>query len=153
MNTKLFLLLSIFFHLNIYSQQGNEISDIDVRREKIIRDPLTPSKAAFYSAVIPGLGQIYTKRYWTIPFIYGGLTVSAYYFIYQTNEMNSYRNAYKQRIRGDYSDEYTRKILFNDQLIEGMNFHKNYRFVNIVVFWNISIKCLGCQCWCPSSAV
>ena len=30
MNIKLLLLLSIFFHLNIYSQQGNEISDIDM---------------------------------------------------------------------------------------------------------------------------
>ena len=137
MNTKLFLILSIFFHLNIYSQQGSEISDIDIKREKMIRDPLTPSKAAFYSAVIPGLGQIYTKRYWTIPLIYGGLTVSAYYFIYQTNEMNTYRNAYKQRIRVDYSDEYTRKILFNDQLIEGMNFHKNYRDLSILWFFGI----------------
>ena len=58
----------------------------------------------------------------------------AYYFIYQTNEMNSYRNAYKQRIRGDFTDEYTRKILFNDQLIEGMNFHKNYRDLSILWF-------------------
>ena len=45
------------------------------KKQNLIKDPLTPSKAAFYSAVIPGLGQIYTKRYWTIPFIYGGLTV------------------------------------------------------------------------------
>ena len=48
--------------------------------------------------------------------------------------MKTYRNAYKQRIRGDYSDEYTRKILFNDQLIEGMNFHKNYRDLSILWF-------------------
>ena len=49
--------------------------------------------------------------------------------------MKTYRNAYKQRIRGDYSDEYTRKILFNDQLIEGMNFHKNietYQFCGLL---------------------
>ena len=29
-------------------------------------DPLSPAKAAFYSAVIPGLGQIYNKSYWNI---------------------------------------------------------------------------------------
>ena len=125
MKINLFFLFSILFYLNTYCQLGKENYNKDIKRERLLKDPLTPSKAAFYSAVIPGLGQIYTKRYWTIPFIYGGLTVSAYYFIYQTNEMNSYRNAYKQRIRGDYSDEYTRKILFNDQLVEGMNFHKN----------------------------
>ena len=142
-------MFSIFFSLNTYCQSERKNYNNDAKREKLIKNPLTPSKAAFYSAVIPGLGQIYTKRYWTIPFIYGGLTVSAYYFIYQTNEMNSYRNAYKQRIRGDFSDEYTRKILFNDQLIEGMNFHKNYRDLSIL--WFVGIYLLNvfrCQCWC-----
>ena len=27
-------------------------------------NPLAPAKAAFYSAVLPGLGQAYNKRYW-----------------------------------------------------------------------------------------
>ena len=63
MKTKLFFLFSIFFYLNVYCQLEEENFKKDVKREKIIEDPLTPSKAAFYSAVIPGLGQIYTKRY------------------------------------------------------------------------------------------
>ena len=33
-------------------------------------DPLSPAKAAFYSAVIPGLGQIYNKSYWKVPLVY-----------------------------------------------------------------------------------
>jgi len=134
---KIFFLFLLFIFSNIYSQEEKKIDDKEIKKRKILKDPLTPSKAAFYSAVVPGLGQIYTKRYWTIPFIYGGLTVSAYYFIYQTNEMNSYRSAYKQRIRGDFSDKYTRKILFNDQLIEGMDFHKNYRDLSILWFVGI----------------
>ena len=44
------------------------------RKIRIKKDPLTPSKAAFYSAVLPGLGQIHTRRYWIVPFIYGGLS-------------------------------------------------------------------------------
>ena len=110
MKPKLFFLISFFFLTDVVfcQKEGKSYSRFE-KKQNLIKDPLTPSKAAFYSAVIPGLGQIYTKRYWTIPFIYGGLTVSAYYFIYQTNEMKTYRNAYKQRIRGDYSDEYTRK--------------------------------------------
>ena len=135
MKPKLFFLISFFFLTEVVfcQKEGKSYSRFE-KKQNLIKDPLTPSKAAFYSAVIPGLGQIYTKRYWTIPFIYGGLSVSAYYFIYQTNEMKTYRNAYKQRIRGDYSDEYTKKILFNDQLIEGMNFHKNYRDLSILWF-------------------
>ena len=26
-----------------------------------------PKKAALYSAIIPGAGQVYTKKYWKIP--------------------------------------------------------------------------------------
>tara|TARA_B100000900_G_C20329592_1_gene613641 strand:- start:91 stop:648 length:558 start_codon:yes stop_codon:yes gene_type:complete len=134
---KIFFLFSIFIFSCLHSQEEKKITVKESKRQNLLKDPLTPSKAAFYSAAVPGLGQIYTQRYWTIPFIYGGLTVSAYFFIYQTNEMNSYRNAYKQRVRGDFSDEYTRKILFNDQLIEGMNFHKNYRDLSILWFVGI----------------
>ena len=30
-------------------------------------DPLSPARAAFYSAILPGLGQAYNKKYWKIP--------------------------------------------------------------------------------------
>ena len=36
-------------------------------------DPLRPSKAAFYSAILPGLGQAYNKKYWKIPIVVGML--------------------------------------------------------------------------------
>ena len=32
-------------------------------------DPLAPATAAFYSAVLPGLGQAYNKKYWKIPIV------------------------------------------------------------------------------------
>ena len=50
-------------------QEGIVIQDsILVKRKKI--NPLAPSKAAFFSAVLPGLGQIYNKRYWKVPIGY-----------------------------------------------------------------------------------
>ena len=62
MKVKLFFLFSIFFSLNTFCQLERKNYKKDAKREKLIKNPLTPSKAAFYSAVIPGLGQIYTKR-------------------------------------------------------------------------------------------
>ena len=44
-------------------------------------DPLTPAKAAFFSAVLPGLGQAYNKKYWKIPLVYGALGTSMYFYI------------------------------------------------------------------------
>lgn len=136
-------LILIIFLFSMYGAFGQDRAALDSlpRKIRIKKDYLTPSKAAFYSAVIPGLGQIHTGRYWTLPIIYGGLGVSLYYYNFQTKEANKYRTAYKQRIRGDYSDEFTTKILLNSQLIKGMEFHQNYR--DISVLWFVGIYLLN----------
>jgi hypothetical protein len=90
-------------------------------------DPLRPTKAAFYSAVLPGLGQVYNKRYWKLPLIYGGIGASVYYYDLNNKNFKRYRNAYKQRLAGYSDDEFQGVILDNDRLIDGMNFYKQYR--------------------------
>lgn len=49
---------------------------IKPKKQRIYKPDSThlPSKAVFRSAVIPGWGQLYNKRWWKVPFIYGGLT-------------------------------------------------------------------------------
>ncbi|MDL5044478.1 DUF5683 domain-containing protein [Oscillatoria amoena NRMC-F 0135] len=37
-----------------------------------------PHKALLYAAVLPGLGQVYNKKYWKLPLVYGGLAGTAY---------------------------------------------------------------------------
>jgi hypothetical protein len=51
-----------------------------------------PRKALFYAAVLPGAGQAYNKKYWKIPFVYGGLlgllAAVKYYDDYQQKYKN-----------------------------------------------------------------
>lgn len=69
-------------------------------------DPLTPARAAFYSAVLPGLGHIYLKQYWKVPVIYAGLGAGMYFYLDNQKEYNRYRDAYKRRLAGFEDDEF-----------------------------------------------
>lgn len=69
-------------------------------------DPLSPSKAAFYSAILPGLGQIYNKRYWKVPLVYGAIGTGLYFYITNKDQYHRYRNAYKRRLAGFHDDEF-----------------------------------------------
>ncbi|WP_223551700.1 DUF5683 domain-containing protein [Aestuariivivens sp. NBU2969] len=69
-------------------------------------NPLSPAKAAFLSAVLPGLGQAYNKKYWKIPLVYGALGTGIYFYINNNKEYNRYRDAYKSRLAGFKTDEF-----------------------------------------------
>ncbi len=63
-------------------------------------DPLSPARAAFYSAVLPGLGQAYNKKYWKIPLVYAAIGTGVYFFIDNKSEYERYQTAYKLRLSG-----------------------------------------------------
>lgn len=63
-------------------------------------DPLSPARAAFYSAVLPGLGQAYNKKYWKIPIVYAALGTGVYFVVDNQQEYLRYQEAYKLRISG-----------------------------------------------------
>ena len=63
-----------------------------------------PKKAALYSAILPGAGQVYTKKYWKVPVIYGGLITSAYYINESNDLYQLYKSTYLNRLDGDFTD-------------------------------------------------
>jgi hypothetical protein len=69
-------------------------------------DPLAPARAAFYSAVLPGLGQAVNKKYWKIPIVYAALGTGAYFYMNNNKLYKRYRNAYKRRLAGFTDDEF-----------------------------------------------
>ena len=67
----------------------------DAPVENIVTDSLgdKPNMAAMYSAVLPGLGQAYNKKYWKIPIIYGGGAVLVYFLNYNNKMYLESRNS------------------------------------------------------------
>nr|WP_228235516.1 DUF5683 domain-containing protein [Muricauda sp. M10] len=74
------------------------------KRENV--NPLAPSKAAFYSAIVPGLGQIYNKRYWKAPIVWGAMGTAIYAYSYNNTQYRMARNAFKRRLAGFTDDEF-----------------------------------------------
>jgi hypothetical protein len=55
-----------------------------------------PAKiAATRSAIFPGLGQIYNKKYWKLPIVYGALVTAGFVFNYNHKNYQELRQAYK----------------------------------------------------------
>lgn len=81
------------------------ISIEEVRKREVV-NPLAPSKAAFYSAVLPGLGQIYNKRYWKVPIVYGAMGTAVYVYLFNDDQYDRFRSAFKRRRAGFIDDEF-----------------------------------------------
>ena len=95
-------------------------------------DPSAPSKAAFYSAVLPGLGQGFNKKYWKIPIVYVAIGTSIFSYDFNQKKYWDYRNAYKSRKAGYNNDPYQNLIIDDDRLLDGADFHKKNRDLSMV---------------------
>lgn len=54
-----------------------------------------PKKAVVYAVIFPGLGQIYNRKYWKLPIIYGGFLGVAYAISWNGGMYSDYKTAYK----------------------------------------------------------
>ena len=68
-----------------------------------------PKRAGLYSAILPGAGQVYTKKYWKVPIIYAGLITSAYYIKENHNLYKLYKQTYINRLENNRIDEFTNR--------------------------------------------
>jgi Family of unknown function (DUF5683) len=56
--------------------------DIPQKKDSIRKKVHDPHKATLYSAILPGAGQVYNKKYWKLPIVYAALGIPAYTFFY-----------------------------------------------------------------------
>lgn len=95
-------------------------------------DANAPAKAAFYSAILPGLGQAYNKSYWKIPLVYAGLGTTLFFYFDNNSRYLDYRNAYKRRLAGYEDDEFF-GILTDENLIRGQKQFREFRDISLLL--------------------
>jgi hypothetical protein len=111
----------------------------------------SPKKAAIRSAILPGLGQIYNKKYWKLPIIYGALGTCAGVFFYN---LGSYRDT-----KFAYTVKYNMRVLFKDSALypkikdnlkplseESLRFYRNqyrrdidYSALIFLILWGLNV--------------
>lgn len=130
-----FVYIVLFFFIGTtFSLAQNELrvenskTNDTLKKTKI--NPLAPSKAAFYSAIFPGMGQVYNKKYWKVPIVYAAIGTGIYSYTWNNNKYHQYRDAYKSRLAGR-SDDF--QYLDDDRLIQGQRFYQKNRDLSAII--------------------
>jgi len=58
-----------------------------------------PTRAILFSAIVPGLGQIYNRKYWKLPLVYGSFIGCVYAVTWNNTQYTGYKNAYKDFLK------------------------------------------------------
>lgn len=128
----IFVVVFVFCSHIMWSQQDVVIKAKDTASVTI--NPLTPAKAAFYSAILPGLGQAYNKKYWKIPIVYAGLGISIYSYTFNLREYHKFRDEYKRRLDGTFDPNHPiYGNIDNDRLISGQKYHQRNRDLSMLI--------------------
>ena len=112
-------LASILFFLCSFLFTEAQVKSLDsVKSEKDIVQEIekvnkkttlqyNPSKAGLYSAVLPGLGQYYNKKYWKIPIVWGAVGTGIGVISYNNKQYKRYKTAFEAELNGqphEFSD-------------------------------------------------
>ena len=78
----------------IFISDSTDLTEIFMLSDLDSYSKHSPAKAAMMSAVMPGLGQIYNRKYWKLPVVYAAVGISVGVFLKWQNEYSRYRRAY-----------------------------------------------------------
>ena len=110
----IFLILFFTTGFSAFSQKTME----DSAKVDVQANVHSPRKATIYSAVLPGLGQLYNRKYWKVPLVYGGFATLGYFINFNNEQYTIYKQAYSDIIDTDpYTDSHL-KLKVNPSLLQ-----------------------------------
>lgn len=149
---------------NIYAQKSfitpdtsevfieeDSISKREIRRakhlERLMNEPKFYShadrpgrKAALYALGLPGLGQVYNRKFWKVPIVYGAMGTTMFFAVTNAKNMRRYNAALFNDLR-DLPHEFS-GVLTTEQITRSRNFYKKnmeLSFLLTGLFWGLSI--------------
>jgi len=114
-------------------------------------------KAVIYSAILPGLGQIYNRKYWKLPIVYGGALGLTYAITWNGRTYGDYKQAYSDLVNdvpnGTYlnylktgqtadSNGFGGREGFKARLKRSKDFYRRNRDLAIIVAVGIYALCM-----------
>ena len=111
----------------------------------------SPRVAAIRSAIFPGLGQIYNKKYWKLPIVWGAMGISGGVFFFNLSQYKDVRFAY--RVKYNMRVFKTDSASFDDirpdlkpLSEESLRFYRNqyrrdidYSAIAFILLWGLNI--------------
>lgn len=99
-----------------------------------------PARAAIYSAILPGAGQVYNRKYWKVPIVLAGLGTCYYFIQDNTKQYDRYKNAYLDVINGR-ADEFERRYSADQLRNVADTYHRwrdlSYVAISLVYILNV----------------
>lgn len=113
------------------SKQNTVLSD--TLKIELIK-PHAPNKAVLFSAIVPGLGQAYNKKYWKMPIIYAAIGTSLYFGLSNQRSFKKYKTAYTNRLDNNIRtlDEFD-GLLTNAGLEANIDYYQRNRDLAFIV--------------------
>lgn len=149
-------IIFIFLLAGLLSPLAVAQQDADTTAKSLVLH--SPRKAALYSAVIPGMGQAYNKKYWKIPIVYAGFGAMGYFIHFNSSHFTQYKqslidfndddpssNSYLDLLGSGIDPGYFDPSLgspnysssnedwFRKQLESGMDYYKRYRDLSVIL--------------------
>jgi TM2 domain-containing membrane protein YozV len=103
--------------------------------DSIVSKKHNPTKATLFSAVLPGLGQIYNKKYCKVPVIYAGFGVMTYFIYTNTDEYLDFRCAYIESVNGITNGNYAYLVnrYSEQELLSAIEYYRRNLEISVLI--------------------